>query len=156
MRSVCRSLCIFTFVIFQKQGFEIQIINLSNTTKFILLDSPHQEVTTGGIQPVVNWTGSNVMIISPNYINWACSRTSKIWLAYHIQLCLRHYSSPMIKTLPENQTKCDASLQYLFKYIILYMGPFTDMLKRKRYFGRKDSVRKNIYFENYMQTVSQG
>ena len=50
MRSVCRSLCIFTFVIFKKQCFEIENINLSNTTKLILLNSLLQEAVTGEIK----------------------------------------------------------------------------------------------------------
>ena len=36
--SLCPSVC-DTFVTFQKRGFEISNINLSNTTKLILLDS---------------------------------------------------------------------------------------------------------------------
>ena len=61
-------------------------------------------------------------------------------------------------TLPQKQNKpnmmrhCNTFLKYKLPNIEV----FTDMLKRKRYFGRKDSVRKNIYFENYMQTVSLG
>ena len=42
--SVCRS--VINFLIFQKRGFESTNSNLSNTTKFILLDSLFQEITS--------------------------------------------------------------------------------------------------------------
>ena len=37
---------VIEFLNFQKRGFESTNRNLSNTTKFILLDSPLQKVTT--------------------------------------------------------------------------------------------------------------
>ena len=43
-------LSVLDFVIFQKRGFEIINLNLSNTTKLILLDSLLQEVTMVEIQ----------------------------------------------------------------------------------------------------------
>ena len=50
--SVCRlvRLSVLDFVIFQKRGFEIINLTLSNTTKLILLDSLLQEVTAPEIQ----------------------------------------------------------------------------------------------------------
>ena len=45
--SICMSICC-PFEIFQKRGFEIAKIDLSNMTKLILLDSLFQEVTTRG------------------------------------------------------------------------------------------------------------